>query len=89
VRVFFDECVPQPLRKLLGGHQISTAQEMGWGRLRNGELIRRAEAADFAVAGGFGVGGWLPSDSIDHAPLADKVGATSSEGVETLAYSTS
>ena len=47
MRVLFDECVPYPLRRLLGGHEVKTAQEMGWGRLRNGELIRRAEAEGF------------------------------------------
>jgi len=49
VKVFFDECVPRPLRKLLGGHEIKTAQELGWGRLKNGELIQRAEAERFEV----------------------------------------
>jgi len=49
VRVFFDECVPRPLRNLLPGHHIQTAQEMGWGRLKNGELIRRADEDGFEV----------------------------------------
>jgi hypothetical protein len=44
-----DECVPQPLRNLLPGHDIQTAQEMGWGRLKNGELIRRADESGFEV----------------------------------------
>jgi hypothetical protein len=47
--VFFDECVPRPLRKLLAGHEIKTAQDMGWSRMKNGELIRRAEAEGFYV----------------------------------------
>jgi hypothetical protein len=34
---------------LLPEHQIQTAQEMGWGRLKNGELIRRAEEGGFEV----------------------------------------
>jgi len=49
VRVFFDECVPRPLRNLLPLHEIKTAQEMGWGRLKNGELIQRAEESGFEV----------------------------------------
>jgi hypothetical protein len=49
VKVFFDECVPRPLSRLLPGHEIRTAQEMGWGRLKNGELIRRAEENGFEV----------------------------------------
>ncbi len=35
--------MPQPLRRLLAGFEISTAQEMGWGRVKNGELLKRAE----------------------------------------------
>ena len=49
MKVFFDECVPRPLRQLLAVSEIKTAQEMGWGRLKNGELIRRAEADGFEV----------------------------------------
>ena len=49
MKVFFDECVPRPLRRLLPGHEISTAQELGWGRLKNGELIQRAEQNAFEV----------------------------------------
>ena len=43
--VLFDTCVPRPLRKSLPGHDIKTAQEMGWDRLRNGDLIQMAEEA--------------------------------------------
>jgi len=35
--------MPQPLRRYLGEFEISTAQEMGWGRVKNGELLKRAE----------------------------------------------
>jgi hypothetical protein len=49
VKIFFDECVPRPLRSLLPEHQIKTAVEMGWGRLKNGELIQRAEENKFEV----------------------------------------
>jgi hypothetical protein len=37
--------MPQPLRRYLGEFEISTAQEMGWGRVKNGELLQRAEGA--------------------------------------------
>jgi hypothetical protein len=30
-------------------HDVSTADEMGWSELENGELLRAAEAAGFAV----------------------------------------
>jgi len=43
VRVLFDTCVPRPLRKTLPGHDIKTAQEMGWDHLRNGDLLQIAE----------------------------------------------
>ena len=49
MKVFFDECVPRPLRRVLAAHDIRTAQEMGWGRLKNGELILRAEENGFDV----------------------------------------
>ncbi len=43
MKILFDECMPQPLRRRLAGFEISTAQEMGWGRVKNGELLKRAE----------------------------------------------
>ena len=35
--------MPHPLCRLLAEFEISTAQEMGWGRVKNGELLKRAE----------------------------------------------
>ena len=49
MRVFFDECVPHPLRRLLTAYEIKTAQDMGWGRMKNGDLIRHAETGGFEV----------------------------------------
>ena len=43
MRVLFDTCVPRPLRKSLPGFDVKTTQEMGWDRLRNGDLIEIAE----------------------------------------------
>ena len=43
VKILFDTCVPRPLRNSLPDHDIKTTQEMGWDRLRNGELIQLAE----------------------------------------------
>jgi hypothetical protein len=45
VRVLFDQGTPVPLRRELSGHTISTAFEMGWAQLSNGELLNAAEAA--------------------------------------------
>jgi hypothetical protein len=43
VRILLDACAPRPLRRFLPGHSVSTAQEMGWGGLKNGDLLREAE----------------------------------------------
>src|SRR5206468_10977522 len=43
VKILLDECVPLPLRKLLVGHECSSAQEMGWKSIKNGELLSLAE----------------------------------------------
>ena len=45
----FDQGVPAPLRKHLLGHEISTAFELGWNELNNGELIEAAENAYFEI----------------------------------------
>jgi predicted nuclease of predicted toxin-antitoxin system len=44
MKVLLDACVPRPLRKFLPGHIVSTAQEMGWGSLKNGALLKEAES---------------------------------------------
>jgi hypothetical protein len=49
MRVLFDQGVPVPLRILLEGHSVRTAAEESWDRLRNGELLTAAEAAQFDV----------------------------------------
>ncbi len=43
MKVLLDECVPWPMRKLLVGHECTTAQQRGWGGIQNGELLRLAE----------------------------------------------
>lgn len=43
MRILFDHCVPQRLRRVLPGHEISTTFERGWNDLQNGKL--RAIAA--------------------------------------------
>ena len=49
MRVLFDQGTPAPLRHLLPGHDISTAYELGWSTLKNGDLLAAAEAQGFAV----------------------------------------
>lgn len=45
MRILLDECVPWPMHKFLAGHVCSTAQQQGWGGIKNGELIRLAARA--------------------------------------------
>jgi predicted nuclease of predicted toxin-antitoxin system len=49
VKVLLDESVPVQVRHALSGHQVSTAVEMGWRGISNGDLLDRAEAAGFQV----------------------------------------
>ena len=43
MKVLLDACVPRPLRKFLPDHTVQTAQEMGWGKLKNGALLQAVE----------------------------------------------
>jgi len=49
VRVLFDQGTPEPLRHSLTQHEIATAFERGWSKLKNGELLDAAEKEAFAV----------------------------------------
>jgi hypothetical protein len=49
VRVLFDQGTPAPLRQVISGHEVSTAYELGWSTLKNGELLAAAEAEGFGV----------------------------------------
>jgi predicted nuclease of predicted toxin-antitoxin system len=49
VKVLFDHNVPHRLRRSLPAHEVSSADEMGWSELENGELMRAAELAGFVV----------------------------------------
>ena len=49
MKVLFDQGTPVPLREFLSGHEVSTAYELGWSALRNGELLAMAEAGGFQV----------------------------------------
>jgi hypothetical protein len=43
MKILFDHGTPAPLRRHLAGHEISTAYEMGWAKLSNGDLLATAE----------------------------------------------
>lgn len=49
MRVLFDQSTPVPLRRFLKRHIVETAAQRGWDRLKNGDLLRAAEAAGFEV----------------------------------------
>jgi len=49
MRVLFDKSAPYGLVRYLEGHAVSTAEERGWDRLANGDLLAAAEDADFHV----------------------------------------
>ncbi len=52
MRVLFDHNLPHKLRTSLDPlrkHEIVTASYMGWGDLKNGELLRIAEESGFEV----------------------------------------
>ena len=44
MKILLDECVPWPMQKLFASHECRTAQQCGWGGIKNGELLRLAEA---------------------------------------------
>ena len=44
MKILLDACVPRPLRKFFPDHTVQTAQEMGWGELKNGALLQEAES---------------------------------------------
>jgi hypothetical protein len=49
VRILFDQGTPAPLRHALAGHSVTTAFELGWSTLKNGELLAAAEGSGFDV----------------------------------------
>lgn len=44
MRILFDQGTPVPLRPLFRDHVVSTAHDLGWSRLGNGELLAAAES---------------------------------------------
>jgi hypothetical protein len=49
LRILFDQGVPTPLRQHLLHHEVATAYERGWSKLKNGELLGAAETNGFTV----------------------------------------
>lgn len=49
LKLLLDECVDRRLARIITGHDVKTAPQMGWAGLRNGVLLAKA------VEGGFDV----------------------------------
>jgi hypothetical protein len=49
IRILLDQNAPLGLRRAFRQHEITHAGELDWGKLRNGEMIRVAEEAGFAI----------------------------------------
>ena len=49
MRILFDNNVPEPLKRLLSGHQVETSRDRGWEGLRNGNLLDVAERNNYEV----------------------------------------
>ncbi len=49
MKVLFDQGTPVPLRTFITSHHVSTAYELGWSTLKNGELLAAAESNGFEV----------------------------------------
>ena len=49
MRVLFDKSAPYGLARHLQGHAVSTAEQCGWGRLENGDLLTVAEQSGYEV----------------------------------------
>lgn len=49
LRILLDQNTPIGLRRALPEHDVAHADELGWGKLRNGDLIQAAEHDGFAV----------------------------------------
>lgn len=49
MRILFDQGTPVPIRRYPGAHTIGISAELGWGELKNGELLVAAEQAGFEL----------------------------------------
>jgi hypothetical protein len=49
LKILFDQGTPVPLRGHISTHLVTTAYELGWATLKNGELLAAAESHGFDV----------------------------------------
>ena len=46
MRVLLDECLPRKLKFAFPEHEVRSAQQEGWGGLRNGALLRAPQGSN-------------------------------------------
>ena len=49
MKILFDHCTPKPLKQFLKGHNVTTADQQGWERLENGDLLDAADEHRFDI----------------------------------------
>ncbi len=49
MKILLDECVPNPLKRLLADYDVATMRQLGWNGLKNGVLLRRLVETEFDV----------------------------------------
>ncbi len=49
MQILFDQGTPAPLRRFLSAHTLSTAYELGWSTVTNGDLIQLAEQQGYQL----------------------------------------
>ena len=49
MKILFDNGTPKPIARILSGHEITFARQIGWHELENGDLIQQAEEAGYEV----------------------------------------
>jgi predicted nuclease of predicted toxin-antitoxin system len=49
LKLLLDHCMPRRFGRLLLGHEVIHTSRLGWGDLKNGQLLAAAEGAGFDV----------------------------------------
>ena len=49
MRILFDQGTPVPVGRFLAGHEVTVSADLGWDRLKNGDLLTAAQKAEFNV----------------------------------------
>ena len=47
MRILFDNGTPNPIARMLAGHEVAFARQIGWHELSTGELLRQAEEVGY------------------------------------------